>query len=453
MAKMPSNSDKKGRVAKSFLPKWNRAAAVSHNKSQRRYDYGKDNFLPNQLLKAIEASVTATSCRARKSEFIEGNGLSDQAIADLMINPKQTADDLIMEVADVVSIFEAYSLVVKYNNVGEPANIYVIPFELVRKNDDGTYYYNAKLVEQKDKKADRITYFQFNPNETPSSRLSRVDRQIALHGEQIGDIVYIYNKRSGQKEYPIPVSWAAMEEVEADAALGKMDWRNVKKGFRPDAILTTIGKMDDQEEDESGLTEQDAFDKEMSRFTGENAAPIMHMEVASADQKPQLDTFSQEKILNSTTEAADRVGRRVCRGMEVPEVLVPGFAKQGQLGNVQEVKNILRMYQKTIGKKQRLIERGLSIVFPDVDWTIEPLELLDELPDWVQDVMTLPEKRDLAGLEPLESSANQVAEALGTISPLVATKVLERMTDTEIRGIVDLPERDEPESNPEQGDL
>ena len=55
-------------------------------------------------------------------------------------------------------------------------------------------------------------------------------------------------------------------------------------------------------------------------------------------------------------------------------------------------------------------------------------------------VMTTAEIREMAGLPPLaaEQEAGGAADALATLSPLVATKVLDKMTDEEIRGLIGL---------------
>jgi len=391
-----------GSLSSKIAPTYNRVAKITHNKSAKRFDYGSSNLLPNELLKAIEASVTASSCRNRKHEFIEGKGIKDRSIASLKLNPKQTSDDLVAELSDVVGVFDGVTLNVKYNAVGEPYYVYSLPFENTRKTDDGQYYINDKLSEGKDQKNERIYYDEFDRYELPSSRLARVRGQIEEYGYQTGDIIYLFAKKAGQKEYPIPGAWSGMEEIEADAALGKLDWRNVKKGFRPDAILTTIGEIDDENEDEAGRTEQWYFDENIKSFTGEDAAPIMHINVNSADQRPQLDVFSQEKLLNATTEAADRIGKRVCRSMDVPHVLIPGFAQQGQLGNTQEMLTSLKLFQNSVGRKQRIVSRALEQVFPQFDWSIEPLTIIEELPDWLLDVLTPDEKRQLGGYEPTE---------------------------------------------------
>lgn len=392
-----------GSLSSKIAPTFNRVAKITHNKSKKMFMYGENNALPNELLKGIESSVTASSCRNRKHEFIEGNGAKDRSIASLKINPKQTTDDLISELSDVVGIFRGLAINVKYNALGEPHYCYSLPFECTRKTDDGHYYVNDGLRNGKDQKSDRIYFDEFDRFELPSSRLNRIRNQIEEYGFQTGDIVYIFGKKAGQTEYPIPLAWSGMEGIEADAALARLDWRNVKKGFRPDIILTTIGEIDDEDEDElTGKTEQDYFDENLKSFTGEDASPILHLKVDASDQRPQIDTFDQEKLLNGTTEAADRIAKNVCRAMDVPHILIPGFAQQGQLGNVQEMLTSLKLFQNSVSRDQRLISRALEKVFPKLDWSIAPLVLIEELPDWLLNVLTEDEKRQLGGYEPTE---------------------------------------------------
>jgi len=378
----------------------NRVAVIKHNKGANRYDYGLNNLLPNELLLAIESSVTASSCRETKSTFIKGKGLADKSVSSMKINATQTSNHLVSELADFSGIFRGIALKVVYNISGEPYRVYALEFENVRATDDGCYYVNDELANGKDLKKDRVYMDVFDSHESAQSRLRRVQQQIEDYGYQVGDIVYHYEQKAGQKIYPKPVAWAAMEEIESDAALGRLDWRNVKKGFRPDAILTTIGGFDDTEKDESGRTEQDYFDKSLEQFCGEDASPILNITVGKKDEAPELITFDSEKLLNATTEAVDRVGRRVCRGMEVPTILIPGFARSSQLGNNNELINTMKLFSLTALDYQRLISQSLEMVFPQFDWSIEPLELIEEIPDWLIPTLTEDEIRALGGYEP-----------------------------------------------------
>ena len=430
----------------------NRVAVIKHNKQAKRYDYGVNNMLPNELLCAIEASVTASSCREIKSTFIKGKGLADKSVASVKMNPKQTANQLQAESSDFAGLFRGVAMKVIYNVLGEQYRMYALEFECVRATDDGGYYYNKDLQDGTDKKTNRIYMDVFDSHESPSSRLRRVKEQIDEYGYQVGDIVYHFEQKAGQKIYPKPVAWAAMEEIESDAALGRLDFRNVKKGFRPDAILTTVGQIDDTEEDESGRTEQDYFDKNMEQFSGEDATSLLHIQVDKIDEAPKLETFDSEKLLNSTTAAVDRIGRRVCRGMEVPTILISGFAQSGQLGNTQELLNTMKLFALTALEYQRLVSEVFEMVFPLLDWKIDPLELIDEVPDWLVAKLTADEIRELGGYKPIDeetgASSSATADALAALSPLVATKVLDKMSTEEIRGLIglngapELPEED-----------
>jgi len=420
----------------------NRAAIINHNKQAKRYDYGLNNLLPNELLCAIEASVTASSCREVKSTFIKGRGFADKSISSLKLNPKQTANQLQAELCDFAGLFRGIALKVIYNVLGEPFRVYALEFECVRATDEGGYYFNKELADGKDKKENRIYMDVFDSHETSNSRLRRITEQIEEYGYQIGDIVYHFEQKAGQKIYPKPVAWAAMEEIESDAALGRLDWRNVKKGFRPDAILTTVGKLDNTEEDESGRTEQDYFDEELEQFSGENATSLLNIQVGKLEEAPTLITFDSEKLLNATTQAVDRVGRRVCRGMEVPTILIPGFAQSGQLGNTQELLNTMKLFGLISLDIQRLVSEAFEMVFPLLDWAIEPLELIEDTPDWLVAKLTADEIRELGGYSPIDeetgASSSATADALAALSPLVATKVLDRMSTEEIRGLIGL---------------
>ena len=378
----------------------NRVAVIKHNKGAKRWDFGVNNMLPNELLLAIEASVTASSCREIKSTFIKGKGLADKSVASMKINAKQTANSLVNELSDFSGLFRGVALKVIYNVLGEPYRIYALEFECVRATDEGGYYVNKDLQDGTDKKTNRVYMDVFDGHESPTSRLRRVKEQIDEYGYQVGDIVYHFEQKAGQKIYPKPVAWAAMEEIESDAALGRLDFRNVKKGFRPDAILTTVGQIDSVEEDESGRTEQDYFDKNLEQFSGEDATSLLHIQVDKVEEAPKLETFDSEKLLNSTTAAVDRIGRRVCRGMETPTMLVSGFAQSGQLGNTDEIVNTMKLFSLTALDYQVLISGALEIVMPHFNWSIDPLELIEEIPDWLVSELTSDEKRALKGYDP-----------------------------------------------------
>ncbi len=73
----------------------------------------------------------------------------DKDIAKLKINKTQTADDLLDDITTYDSYFTGFYLNVQYDIQGNPAAVYQIPVEKVRKNDDGSFRYNERMGEPK----------------------------------------------------------------------------------------------------------------------------------------------------------------------------------------------------------------------------------------------------------------------------------------------------------------
>jgi hypothetical protein len=89
--------------------------------------------------------------------------------------------------------------------------------------------------------------------------------------------------------------------------------------------------------------------------------------------------------------------------MEVPDVLI-GIAKEGQLGNVQEVKNQLALFALTVYKKQDLIKQSFDLLKPfygipgldqNTDFTLTTLKPFDFIPDAVIANLTPEEQKEL----------------------------------------------------------
>lgn len=112
----------------------------------------------------------------------------------------------------------------------------------------------------------------------------------------------------------------------------------------------------------------------MKKFTGEEAAAALYLPGATPEAKPTVTTINIADILDQTDKATDRLGRKVCRHMGVPPILV-GFSTAGQLGNAQELKNTMDLFKMTVVESQDLIKEALRIVFPEKNWDLTTLNL------------------------------------------------------------------------------
>jgi hypothetical protein len=208
--------------------------------------------------------------------------------------------------------------------------------------------------------------------------LKRIDKQIKDYGEQFGDIVYYFRKGLGlyQDVYSVPSYYSGIDDIESDAGISRLEKRNVNKGWKTPIIIST-GPIDKDVKDDNGMTEYDKFEAVIEKF-GSNTAPVaLHLEGATNEAKPEVKTIPIADIMDQTEKATERVGRKVCRHMGVPPILV-GFSTAGQLGNTQELKNTMELFALTVVDAQNLIKEALKLVFPDKDWSITPLTIWNE---------------------------------------------------------------------------
>ena len=396
------------------------ALAVITKDAKNYYKFGDNDDLPNQIVDKVNSSGTARQCVTRLKQFVKANGLVDQAFAETYINQSQTVNELISDLALNISYTPAVIGRVVFNNAAEPARFYPIQFQKIRRQGS-VFIYNENFgCGSHYKKRDDVWLDEFEPI-FPSmgederlrilaERKNCISKQNQKYGKQWGQIVYSFTKGIGRyyDVYPIPDYYSGIEDVESDAKISTLEHRNVKKGWRTPVIIST-GPIDKVQKDEFGLTDQDYFSQNIQKFTGEDAASVLHLEGETNEQKPTVTTIDVAEILDATDRATDRVGRKVCRLFTVPPVLA-GFATAGQLGNNQELKNSIDLFRLTVTDAQQMISSTMKRVFPDKNWELSTLNLFDFLPDKVLDKLTDQEIREIFELKPLTPAPHATGE-------------------------------------------
>ncbi len=301
----------------------------------------------------------------------------------------------------IAAYFKGVSYRVLYDNSGNPARWFACPTQELRRKGDG-FYWNVLMGEVGYNRGETKYIHPFNPKDTPQARLERIQKQINSYGEQIGEIVYVYKKGIGRyaKVYPIPDYFSGIDDIESDAAISRLEKRNITKGFRTPVIIST-GYIDRDNLDEHKRSDKDYFDEGVMKFCGEDAASVLHLEGASGEEIPTVTTIPIADILDATDKATDRVGRKVCRHFTVPPVLV-GFSTTGQLGSNQELVNTMNLFNLTVNNYQRMIANALKLTMPGKDFTIKNLDLFKYLPDKVIESLTPEQKNEIYNLPKIE---------------------------------------------------
>ena len=386
------------------------------SKSDGFYIYGANNNFPTELLYAVSDSGTATACVHKLKTFIKSDGFTDVTISKIKMNDEQSADDLLDEIAYSISLYDGFALNILYKLDGSIGSIYVLPFDKIRKNEDGTFTYNKTFGTKAYKKADAKKYPAYNPNLPTEERIEVIRYQLDEFDEQLGEILYTYFGSPYNEYYPVP-SWSAgIDDVNSDAALTKLEHRNITRGFRPNVIISTVGEIDDYNRDDFGKTDADYFDENLREFTGEDASTILHLQAESKEGLPSVTLYPLAEMLDGVDNATDRVARKVCRHFNVPPVLI-GLTMPEGLGNTQAMANAMKLFNQVVLPYQSLISSTFEMLFPQYTWEISTTNIIDYIPDEVLSVLTNDEKRALGGYAPLPATGTTgqvtLAEKLG----------------------------------------
>lgn len=394
----------------------NIAPDVSVNKSDGVLTYGKNNNFPNELLYTITDSGTATACITKLKTFIEADGFTDPGSSSLKVNDDETADNLLAAAAYSVSLFNGFAFNILYTLEGQIGAVYILEFEKIRKLENGDFIYNKTLGTKNYKKSSDIIYKAYDSTISAEDRLDIINADMLLYNYQRGEILYTYIKNPYNAEYPVPDYSAALKDIESDAALTKLDNRNITKGFRPSVIISTVGEIDDENKDDNGKTDADYFDQNLRDFTGDDAAAILHLQAESKDGLPSVTQFPLADMLDGVDKSTDRLANKVCRLIGVPPVLI-GLKTSEGLGNTQALVNSMKMFNRFILPYQNLITSAFNKLYPAYTWNITTLNILDYIPAELLAALTNDEKRMLAGYDALPttggSSVISLAEKLG----------------------------------------
>jgi hypothetical protein len=183
--------------------------------------WGPGNQLPQELVKLVYDSGTATVCIDRLEQFIGGKGFANQATAERMANPEQTFNQLWAEMANYCAWGLGVAYIIRYPFGGEMefAEIWAGAVDCLRveKGGQGRYVINFKLAEGKMPTGENQVYLPYRPEATAEEISAEVLAAVHSEAGYHGHLYFNFPYRVGRNLYPIPSWYAAREDVEADA--------------------------------------------------------------------------------------------------------------------------------------------------------------------------------------------------------------------------------------------
>lgn len=416
-------------------------------KGQPYIMYGEKNDYPNYLLYLFNNSAKHSAIINGKVDYIIGKGWSyekegtppdQQAILDAFIkkvNAKGESLKAVMgKLAVDLELFNGGYLNIVWNVKQEIASIYHLDYTTVRSNKDNTEFYVSDEWVKYDKTG---TYKQ---NQNPDYKNFCAYNEDNKEGSQI---LYVKNYHPGIDIYTLPNYRGSITWLEVDVEIGAYHLNNVKGGFFANKLINFNNG--------TPTAEGQAVIEKMftDRYAGTRARKFIlafNNDSTRAATVTDLNVSESDKIFDLLNKTGQQ---EIFTGHRITSPILFGIKTEGQLGGRSEIRDSYEIFKNTyVNGRQQTLEEVINMLSANNGITtpllIQPTEPISfEFSEATQaQNMSKDEIREKMGLAPVEDAKNSAAtdliNALNSLSPLVANKVLENLTSDEIRGVVGL---------------
>jgi hypothetical protein len=418
--------------------------------------YGDKNDYPDYLTYLFNRCGLHRAIINGKVRFILGQGwttkqgFNDGKINNFLDNPNPY--DSLNEITNKAllddCIFGGYYLKLMFVQ-GELQAVFHQPYEQVRIGLDGKYYVSKLWT----KNQSTSRNFKSNINKLPEDyKLFEPFNPKNKTGVQLA---YFPSYRPEFRGYPLPEYHATIVDIESDIEISNFHLNNVKTGFAAGTILTIKGGIADPTE--QAIAERQLKDK----FAATNNAGeiVVAWAQLGEDSGIKVDNIRSNDLDKQFEILRKDVQDRIIMGHEVVNGMLFGIKTEGQLGGRSEIDIAWRLLNLNyIEPKQQEVEKEFNWILKSCGYLpilkLKPLKGIgleisesmltnsltrEEIRKMIDDELNI----GLYGKKIASESAEKVTEAINSLSPLVANKVINSMTPNEIRSLVGL--------TPEQG--
>jgi len=396
-------------------------------------EFGKKNDYPNYLVDLFNKSAKHNAIIKGKVNYITGNGfkikegvdpIGEQFIAQA--NRVESLTEVLRKASIDIELFGGAYLQIIWSVTGENlAEVYHVDYTKIRTNADNTQFWYSENWE--DRKYKREIFNGFN------SQLRQ--------GTQI---MYLKEYRPNLNAYALPGYFGALNYVESDIEISKHVLGNAQTGFSASKLITLPNG--EPSDDEKRQIERKFTD----RFTGSDGKKFILSFVNDASRKPVIEDLGASDITKEDFGNVDKmIQQNIFAGHQITAPDLFGISTPGQLGTRQQMRDSYEIFKNTyVNDKQIFLEQVFSLLAKlhgaNSELQIVPVEPIGiEFSETIIAAnLTKDEIREKLGapaLEPKTTSTSQdVIDAINSLSPLVANKVLESMTANEIRSLIGL---------------
>ena len=344
------------------------------NRSDRYLRDGVRNDFPDYLIKTVSDSPNAISAMRKLQGFVQGRGLVDESVSDLLVNESETFDELHEKIAKDLAFSERFAVRIVPNVGGGIDQIYHIPFEAVRfglPDDNGKVNYIAvnylfNTVDYRPSDTKHYPIFELRKG-LNNWRQDAAQKEIDYkdEGEYTGH-VYFYSATSEKnRTYSRPSYFAAQDYMKVDFKLGEFHTRNTDNNFFLGGIISVVGDPDAVIYNEDGSeysTAGQEFNKELGNtFSGTDKAGQWMLDwIDAPEDATKVSPWPGNTNHELFTVLEGICEDRIAKSIGIPKVLM-GVPTTGKLGDSQEIRNAIKFTNETTETQRRKLQSTYTV--------------------------------------------------------------------------------------------
>ena len=410
------------------------------------YEYGTErpykNIYPDYLTKLYNESSKHNQIINSKVKFITGQGFvidekltfTEKAYVNGFIrmpNDDESLDDLIGKLAKDKKVYGGFCLQVRMSKNNKIAAINHIDFADVRRGvDNDLYYYTEDWSARNPKNNEDFKILQQFPYDDSASA-------------ETDYVIYYKEYRPDLGAYPLPDYVSAIPYLESDAEIANFTLQNIKNNLSAGYVISFNNGQPNEEE----MREIERRFKDYATGSDNAGKPLLSFTDQASDH-PQITPIpvngQDERFINLNNQIREEIF--TAHGITSPQLFGIKDNNSSMGNNADEIVVASQLYQNLqIDPEQKVFNELVNSIlnYNGVNGTPVRIQKIEPVQRYFSETailgaMTQNELREKIGLPQSEVETNKVAEAIGILSPLVATKVLDNMTIEEIRELIGL---------------